>query len=98
MLFSAHFVMLYFAHPDYCFGLSDVSVSCKETIFRDINDSSGRTDNDRNAIINVIVKMVSVQETETSDLNQNNDLDERNTILQTTHPPKTKINKVVLAT
>ena len=67
---------------------SDISVSCTETIFRDANNGSWRTDGDRNAIINL--EIVSVQETETSDLNKNNNLGERNTTLQTSNYPKEK--------
>ena len=38
----------------------------------------------------LLLKMVSVQETETSHLNKNNNLDERNTSLPTPNPPEEK--------
>ena len=44
----------------------------------------------------LILKMVSVQETETSDLNKNNNLGKRNTTLQT--PPRTKKKDKIVST
>ena len=81
--------MLYFAHPNYCFGASLtfrflVRRQSSETLIMAIEELMVTE------MQSLILKMVSVQETETSDLNKNNNLGEQNTTLQTLQPPKKK--------